>query len=114
MRGSLSFVVALSIFGVFPATSLAQSAAAPTFSKDVAPIFFAQCTTCHRPGEIAPMSLLTYKEARPWARSIAAKVADGTMPPWHADPAVGQFANERRLSAAQKATIAGMGRRRRA
>jgi hypothetical protein len=105
MRGSLSFVVTLSIFGVFPATSLAQSAAAPTFSKDVAPIFYAQCTTCHRPGEIAPMSLLTYKEARPWARSIAAKVADGTMPPWHADPAVGQFANERRLSAAQKATI---------
>jgi hypothetical protein len=82
------------------------AAGAPTYSKDVAPIVFAQCTTCHRPGEIAPMSLLTYKDARPWARSIAAKVADGTMPPWHADPAYGKFANERRLTAAQKDTIA--------
>src|SRR4029453_10492089 len=82
------------------------AAAAPTYSKDVAPILFAQCTTCHRPGEIAPMSLLTYKDARPWARSIAAKVADGTMPPWHADPAYGKFSNERRLTAAQKETIA--------
>jgi hypothetical protein len=51
------------------------------------------------------MSLLTYKDARPWARAIAARVAEGTMPPWHADPAYGQFANERRLGAAQKATI---------
>ena len=105
MRGSLSFVVVLSIVGLFPSLSHAQSAAAPTYSKDVAPIFFAQCTTCHRTGEIAPMSLMTYKDARPWARSIAAKVADGTMPPWHADPNVGQFSNERRLTDAQKATI---------
>jgi len=105
MRGTLSFVLVLSIFGLFPAPSSAQSAAAPTFSKDVAPILYAECTTCHRPGEIAPMSLLTYKDARPWARSIAAKVADGTMPPWHADPKVGQFANARRLTAEQKATI---------
>jgi hypothetical protein len=71
----------------------------------VAPIFYANCTSCHRTGEIAPMSLMTYKEARPWARSIAAKVADGTMPPWHADPAHGSFANERRLTDAQKSTI---------
>jgi len=87
------------------APAIAQTAV-PTFSKDVAPIFFANCTSCHRPGDIAPMSLLTYKDARPWARSIAAKVADGTMPPWHADPAYGKFANERRLSDAQKAIIA--------
>src|SRR5687767_8333904 len=78
----------------------------PTFSKDVAPVLFANCTTCHRPGEIAPMSLLTFKDARPWARSIAEQVKNGTMPPWHADPAVGQFANERRLTEAQKSTIA--------
>jgi hypothetical protein len=89
------------------ASALAQptTASAPTFSKDVAPIFFSQCTTCHRPGDVAPMSLLTYKEARPWARSIAAAVKSGTMPPWHADPAIGQFHNERRLTDAQKATI---------
>lgn len=52
------------------------------------------------------MSLLTCKDARPWARSIAAKVANGVMPPWHADPAIGQFANARRLTDAQKSTIA--------
>src|SRR5688572_28045018 len=77
----------------------------PTFSKDVAPIFFANCTTCHRPGEIAPMSLLTFKDARPWARSIAEHVKNGTMPPWHADPAIGHFANARRLTDADKSTI---------
>jgi len=85
----------------------ASGSATPTFSKDVAPIFYARCTTCHRPGEIAPMSLLTYKDARPWARSIAAQVKTGAMPPWHADPAVGRFANERRLTDAEKSTILG-------
>src|SRR5256885_205926 len=69
-----------------------------TFTKDVAPIFFNNCVQCHRPGEIAPMSLLTYKEARPWARSIKEKVATRVMPPWHADPHFGQFENDRRLS----------------
>ena len=58
----------------------------PTFTKDVAPILYKNCTGCHRPGEIAPMSLLTYKDARPWAKSIATQVGEGTMPPWHADP----------------------------
>src|SRR5688500_5560589 len=79
--------------------------AVPTFNKDVAPIVFANCTTCHRPGEIAPMSLLTFKDARPWARSIAEQVKSGAMPPWHADPAVGQFANARALTDAEKSTI---------
>ena len=108
MTPSRFVVAAVITLGLTPAAFAqnAPSAAAPTYSKDVAPILFAQCTTCHRPGEIAPMSLLTYKDARPWARSIAAKVADGTMPPWHADPAYGQFSNERRLTAAQKDTIA--------
>ena len=79
---------------------------APTYSKDVAPILFANCTSCHRPGEIAPMSLMNYKEVRPWARAIAARVADGTMPPWHADPAHGTFVNARMLSEINKVTIA--------
>jgi hypothetical protein len=82
-----------------------QPSIAPTFNKDVAPIFFANCTTCHRPGEVAPMSLLTYKDARPWARSIATQVSKGAMPPWHADPAIGHFANARRLSDLEKATV---------
>ncbi len=77
----------------------------PTFSKDVAPIFFKNCTACHRPGEIAPMSLLTYRDARPWVRSIGTQVAKGAMPPWHADPAHGTFVNDRRLSASEKDTI---------
>jgi mono/diheme cytochrome c family protein len=80
-------------------------AGAPTYSRDVAPIFFKNCTNCHRPGEIAPMSLLTYGDARPWAKAIATQVSRGTMPPWHADPAHGEFLNDRRLSAAEKATI---------
>ncbi len=73
-------LVALSALSFAPLAS-AQQNAAPTFNKDVAPIFFANCTSCHRPGDIAPMSLITYKDARPWARAIASKVADGTMPP---------------------------------
>ena len=69
-----------------------------TFSRDVAPIFFNKCVACHRPGEAAPMSLLTYKDARPWAKSIREKVLNRTMPPWHADPAFGKFQNDRTLS----------------
>jgi hypothetical protein len=85
--------------------STASKAATPTFAKDVAPIFYKNCTNCHRPGEIAPMSLLTFKDARPWAKSIATQVSKGTMPPWHADPAHGEFLNDRRLTQAEKDTI---------
>ena len=89
-----------------PSVARAQSAAgAPTFSKDVAPIFYKNCTSCHRPGEVAPMSLLTFAAARPYARSIATRVSQGTMPPWHADPAHGEFVNARTLTAAEKDTI---------
>ena len=69
-----------------------------TFTKDVAPIFYKNCTGCHRPGEIAPMSLLTYNDARPWAKSIREKVANREMPPWHADPKHGEWRNDRRIS----------------
>jgi len=69
-----------------------------TFTKDVAPIFYKSCTGCHRPGEIAPMSLLTYKDARPWAKSIREKVMKKEMPPWHADPKHGEWLNDRRIS----------------
>jgi hypothetical protein len=83
----------------------AVSAASPTFNKEVAPILYKNCVNCHRPGEIAPMSLLTYPDARPWAKSIANRVSRGLMPPWHADPAHGEFLNDRRLSDADKDTI---------
>jgi hypothetical protein len=78
---------------------------APTFSKDVAPVLYKHCTTCHRPGEIAPMSLLTYEQARPWARAIRDNVTNGVMPPWHADPAHGKWLNDRSLSAQEKDVI---------
>jgi hypothetical protein len=90
---------------VEPQYAAKAAAGAPTFAKDVAPILYKNCVGCHRPGEIAPMSLLTYDEARPWAKSIRDEVSDGTMPPWHADAPHGSFLNERRLSPAEKETI---------
>lgn len=78
---------------------------APTFNKDIAPIFAQNCMSCHRPGEIAPMSLLTYKEVRPWAKAIREQVAKREMPPWHADPQHGQWSNDRRLSQKEIDTI---------
>ena len=78
---------------------------APTFTRDVAPILYANCVTCHRSGEIAPMSLISYQEVRPWARAMTKQISDGAMPPWHADAPTGTFSNERKLTAAEKATI---------
>ena len=69
-----------------------------TFAKDILPILQKNCQSCHRPGQIAPMSLLTYQETRPWARSIKAKVESRQMPPWFADPQHGRFANDRSLA----------------
>jgi len=69
-----------------------------TWAGDVAPLLYANCVTCHRPGQIAPMSLMTYKEARPWAKSIRRAVTGGIMPPWFASPAHGDFAGDPRLS----------------
>jgi hypothetical protein len=82
-----------------------QSAATPTFSRDVAPILYRNCVNCHRPGAIGPMSLLTYEQARPYARSIRARIELETMPPWHAAAPAGTFVNERGLAPAEKETI---------
>jgi hypothetical protein len=79
------------------ATETKSSANTVTFTKDVAPIFFKSCAECHRPGESAPFSVLSYKDVRPWAKSIREKVVNREMPPWHADPHVGEWANDRRL-----------------
>ena len=76
-----------------------------TFSKEVAPIFFKNCAECHRSGEGAPFSILSYKDVRPWAKSIKEKVANRTMPPWHADPHFGEFSNNRTLSKEEIDTI---------
>ena len=87
---------------------LATPAQAPavTFNKDVLPILQKNCQNCHRPGQIAPMSLLTYTDARPWARAMKNAVVTKTMPPWFADPNYGHFMNERRLKQAEIDTIA--------
>jgi hypothetical protein len=83
----------------------AAKPAVPTFTKDVAPILYKNCTGCHRPGEIGPMSLLTYEDARPRAKDIRDKVADGVMPPWHADKTHGRFSNDRSLSDTDRSTL---------
>src|SRR5204863_5710457 len=84
-----------------------KAAGSPTFAKDVAPILQAKCQDCHRPGSIAPMSLLTYEETRPWARSMKDRVATRQMPPWHIDKGVGvqKFKNDMSLSDDQIDTI---------
>ena len=69
-----------------------------TFNKDVLPVLQKNCQTCHRPGEVAPMSFLSYQETRPWAKAIKSAVLAKKMPPWLADPKYGHFLNERRLS----------------
>jgi len=87
------------------AQSLAP-AASVTFNKDVLPVLQKNCQGCHRPGQIAPMSLLSYKDARPWAKAMKNAVVTGTMPPWFADSNYGHFLNERRLKQSEIDTIA--------
>jgi mono/diheme cytochrome c family protein len=94
-------------FVVSPETNASASAKKEvTFSKDVASILYNNCAECHRPNDIAPMSLLSYKEVRPWARSIKEKVVNREMPPWSPDPAYGEFTNDHRLAQKDIDTIA--------
>jgi len=88
------------------ASAYAAPASVPTFSKDVAPIMFNNCATCHRAGEVAPMTLTSYEDARPWAKVIKNKVVAREMPPWGADPAHSlKMRNDRSLTQAQIDTI---------
>jgi mono/diheme cytochrome c family protein len=89
---------------LLPATAVAADAPV-TFNKDVLPIIQRNCQVCHRPGEIGPMSFLTYETTRPWAKAIKVAVATRKMPPWFADPAFGHFSNERRLTDSEIATL---------
>ncbi len=76
-----------------------------TYNRHIAPIFARQCVDCHRPGQIGPFSLVDYQDALAWGDTVRERVAEGVMPPWHADPAFGHFANERRLSDREKQQI---------
>jgi len=82
------------------------SSSTVTFSKDVLPVLQRNCQTCHRPGQVAPMSLLTYQEARPWAKAIKAAVTARKMPPWFADQKYGHFVNDRSLKQSEIDTLA--------
>src|SRR5947207_10962256 len=85
----------------------ADAAKAPTFTRDIAPIFQEKCEACHRPDSMAPMSLMTFAQARPWARAIKARVVERQMPPWQIDRTVGiqKFKNDRSLTDDQVETI---------
>jgi hypothetical protein len=87
--------------------SWAVVAGAQTFTRDIAPIFQDKCQSCHRPNQMAPMSLVTYEEVRPWVKAIVARVGGHQMPPWHIDKTVGiqQFKNDRSLSDQQIDTV---------
>lgn len=85
--------------------SAPKASGAPTFAKDVAPIFQAKCMECHRAGEIAPMALTSYEEARPWAKAIKTEVAARRMPPWHADPVAGPYRDDPSLTDQEIETI---------
>jgi hypothetical protein len=108
-RGAGKCGLAAAVLVAFAGVAQAQqkTAPAPTFTKDIAAIFQEKCEACHRPDSIAPMSLRTYEESRPWARSIKTRVAARQMPPWHIDKGVGiqEFKNDRSLSDSQIDTI---------
>ena len=107
-RMAFTVILCWAVVAAFPAVWLdAQSATpAPTFTKDVAPILYKSCVTCHRSGEIGPMPLVSYQDARPWAKAIKHQVSTRVMPPWGADPQHGRFKNDRSLSEREIATIA--------
>ncbi len=102
-----SFLAVAALLALPIAAGAAEPAKRVTFSKDVAPIFQAKCQSCHEPGSIAPMSLVTFEEARPWAKSIRNRVATRQMPPWHIDRSVGvqKFKNDMSLTDEQLDTV---------
>src|SRR6266508_6708451 len=104
----IAFAVAMAIGA--PSAFAQNSSPAPgqgqvTFSKDVAPILQRSCQNCHRPGTYAPMSLLTYQDARPWARSIKQRVQSRQMPPWHIDRTIGEYLDDPSLNDQEVDTI---------
>ena len=100
-------LLALAATVMVPALAAAAVPENPTFHKDIEPILQRSCQVCHRPDNMAPMSLMSYQETRPWARSIKERVVSRQMPPWHIDPTVGitEFKNDRSLTNAQIDTV---------
>jgi len=101
----LPFVAALGVIAAAIPAGAADTASAPTFSKDVLPILQKNCQSCHRPGEIGPMPLLTYEQARPYARAIKRATESKKMPPWFADSSVQHYTNDMSLDTADIAKL---------
>jgi hypothetical protein len=103
------FVLSLSCLAIAAAAGSGEDSSTvdrpATFNKDVLPVLQTHCQNCHRPGEVAPMSFLTYAETRPWAKAMKAAVLSRKMPPWLADAKYGHFQNERRLTEAETRTL---------
>ena len=99
LAAGFAFAVAM---GAAPASAAEDT---PTFNAEVGQLLLDNCSSCHRPNQIAPMSLLSYTDVRPWARAIKSKIVSREMPPWFADPQFGEFANDSSLSDDQIATI---------
>ena len=106
MQNRLNFIVVSTAFLAVVWAAPARGAETPTFAADVAPILHEECASCHRPGDIAPMALLTYREVRPWSRAIKDKVVSREMPPWHAAPGGVPIRNARGLTQDEIDTIA--------
>src|ERR1700730_3343593 len=96
------------VLAILPGLSIAADLKTPTFAKDVAPILQEKCQACHRAGSMAPMSLVTYEETRPWVKDIKQRVATRNMPFWHLEKTVGiqHFQNDISLSDEQISLIA--------
>jgi hypothetical protein len=97
--------IAVLFGGAVLAVGQALPPATPTFSKDVLPILQKNCQSCHRPGQVAPMSFLTYENARPWAKAMKVAVVTKKMPPWFADSQFSHFSNDRSLAQSDIETI---------
>jgi mono/diheme cytochrome c family protein len=105
IRAALLGLVLVALGAAASVTSRAQTKAEPTFSDTIAPILYANCVTCHRQGEAAPFSLITYEDVAKRGKLIAKVTSSRYMPPWHAAPGYGEFVGERRLTDDQIATI---------
>jgi len=105
MKHNLRLAVCVTLGGMGIAADAAAGSAPATFYKDALPILEKNCQNCHRAGQIGPMSLLTYEEARPWAKAIKSEVANRKMPPWFADPKFGHFSNDRSLTQIEVETL---------
>ena len=101
----LIMAVMTGVIGPLAVVQTASAEEAPTYNQHVAAILLENCVSCHRPNQVAPMALLSYTDARPWARAIKRKVASREMPPWFADPRFGTFSNDISLSDKDISTI---------